>query len=373
MSAFIKRMRREIYNAGVEIPEGTSLYRPGGYPIIGLSPLSTELSTRSGALLEKQLLRAEHKRGNTSFTTTGLPEINPKLGNEMVSVYLGLAERFRGVVVEGIDFYSNLAGYFTDTTGGITFAFAIEFPHLYAVAQDLGTSDVHEVLIAIHGGVYDRNTTARVNRELAKAGRSVLSRNPLSHGFIQMGNRLSNPKTTAVLHAYLETRNISRARRGEPLTWPPTYVSFVSTILVHEFGHAVEQAVVDQGPDSWEHVIRALEGCILRKANGRWRISDRQLRAAGLTRSDARLINYPSHYDSSNAGNGEWRKAVRDLVGKEMSREIGAYSGDWLSECFAEAFMQSIASSVPSTRQQLAPFQEALYDVGLSVKRRRNV
>jgi hypothetical protein len=118
-----------------------------------------------------------------------------------------------------------------------------------------------------------------------------------------------------------------------------------------------------------------LEECILRNpnGNGRWRVSDRKLKAAGLTRSDARLLNYPRALGRSPYVGGEWLRNVRKTVGWEMSREIGSYAQVNLDECFAEAFTQSIISSVPTTRRQLAPFQEALYEVGLSVKRRRNV
>jgi hypothetical protein len=356
-------------NAGVEIPDGASLYRLGGYPRLGLAPLNTKLSKTSSALLEKQLIRAEHKRGNEMFMATGLTHLDPRLANELASVYLGLAEKFRGVTVERIDFCRNMAVY-GDYPAGVTSFFSREFPQLYSVAQDLGTSDLHDVANAIYQGEYDRNTTARVDNELSRAPWSVYKRNAMSHGYIELSECISHPQCLAIYHATAQAKNISRARRGEPPSLPPVNTSWASMVLVHEFGHAVEHAILGQGEESWKYAIDALEGCILRKPNGRWRISAAQLREVGLTREDARLINYPNYFDPNNPGNGERRKVIRDLVGKEMSREIGAYAGDWLGECFAEAFMQAIISSVPETRKQLAPFLEAIYDLGLSMKRR---
>jgi hypothetical protein len=375
MKALTSLNLQEIRNAGIVIPDGTSLYRPGGYPRIGLAPLSASLSTRSSALLEKQLLKAEHGRGNTLFTTTGLRRLDPRLANELVSVYLGLAEKFRGVWVEHVGFCSDISDQGV-ATGATTESFARSYPRLYSIAQDLGEADVREVMAAVYRGDYERNTTARAIREFTKAPWSIYKRDALSHGYIEISENYSHPQVQASLHAYGDARNISRARHGKPASWPAMQTSRLSATFVHEYGHAVENALLDLGDEAWKYVINALEDCILRNpnGNGKWRISDRKLHAAGLLRSDARLVNYPRVFDkANNAGNGEWRRLVRKVVGLEMSQEIGVYAADWLDECFAEAFMMSIVSAKPAIKKQLAPFQEALYDVGLSVKRRRNI
>jgi hypothetical protein len=374
MNSYISKLRKEVLNAGVEIPDGASLYRPGGYPQLGLAPLSVKLSMKSSAKLIRQVEKAERDRGNVLFSTSGLGQLDIRLANELCSVFLGLAERFRDVAVEGINFHAKVTSG-PNPAVALNGAFSDQYPSLYAVAVDMGEPSVREVIMAVYTGQYDRDTFKRVDCEMSKAPWSVYRRNALSNGYIELSECAAHPVCSAIYHAHAEVRNAVNARKERPLPWPATSVSRVSANFVHEFGHAVEYALLAESEENWKYVIGVLEECILRNpnGNGRWRVSDRKLKAAGLTRSDARLLNYPRALGRSPYVGGEWLRNVRKTVGWEMSREIGSYAQVNLDECFAEAFTQSIISSVPTTRRQLAPFQEALYEVGLSVKRRRNV
>jgi hypothetical protein len=374
MNPYFRRWRKQLINAGIEIPDIVSSYRPGGYPRIGLAPLTLKLATRSHAKLEKQLVDSEHARGNTKFTTAGLGHLDIRLANELVSVFLGLSERFRGVSIECINFSKDIS-----TVGSGVYAahygFATEFPQLYSVALDMGESDVRGVVNAVYSGEYDRNTLARVERELARNPWNVFKRDALSHGYLELSEHLGHPECSGIMRGYYDACNAHSTRKGRPLWFYPMHASLASSTLIHEYGHAVESAVVQMGPEHHKYVLRALEDCILRKPNGRWKLSDSRVRELGLSRSETRLENWPSIYDApcDLDGWGARRKFLKENVGYLAAQGVGLYAAKWREECFAESFMQAIASSVPETRQRLAPFLEALYAVGISVKKRRNV
>jgi len=140
--------------------------------------------------------------------------------------------------------------------------------------------------------------------------------------------------------------------------------------LVHEFGHVVDAALAGLGKEAWYHVVEALEDALLRDEDGRWLIKDRALREAGLTRRDARLINYPTHVPVR--GEGEWRRVVRKVVGEPIAHQVGSYAAWTLDEMFAEAFAVAYSTKAPELSRRLAGFKRALVDVGLASSRRRS-
>lgn len=344
-----------------------SLWQPGGYPEIGLAPLSLVLARDNVAELEEQLLTHEHQRGNIKFATLNLSRLHVEAGNELVSVYLGLAEKYQGVLVEYINFSANLARYGAEGSA-TTSASKVPALHLTPRSARSGEGDV----TTLYSGERGRNVPTLLHHGITPATRSrVREHNALSPGRLSLSAQLTRARYL-VEHYRLEakwTQNL--LEDGSPLEWYPVPVSYPTRIFLHEFGHLVENTLRRMGPEPYDYVLSALEDGILRDGDGKWLVRTDVLRAAGLTRDETRLRNWPRDADDPRAT--VWVKVLKRAVSWEMQM---AYSiidtPNWRSECFAEMFMQSVARTSPATVARLARFRAALYDVGLCVKRRRS-
>lgn len=358
--------KKELARRGIKPAVAEESYRPGGYPRIGLAPMRTKLSVRSTKVLKAQLERAEHQRGNTKFRALGLGEMDPRLANELASVYLGLAERFGGVKVDMINFSRN------SDRAGVELAWAshvaTELPGLRQAAYLLGEPDIRQVIANLHQ--LDEESAAAAEKDALHDVKHYYKRDITAHGGIELGECLSHPKCYGVLQSYWKMKSERRIEAGQaPRVWP-SKVSVASSLLVHEFGHVVEFALKDLGEESWGHVMGVLEECLLKDENGRWVLSDYRLAKAGLTRRDARLVNYPS-LEEFNRGEGAWRKEIRDVVGVPIGDMLGRYATEMREEIFAEAVLYALTAKEPWRKEKLAPFLEALWEVGLMKKRRR--
>jgi hypothetical protein len=343
-------------------------HHPGGYPKLGLAPLSLQLSTTSTTKLERQLITHEFARGNTGFTTRNLSKLDIDLANELVSVYLGLAERFPGVPVEYINFSANLYR-FKGSTAGLATTRATTIPKLHL--QPRATND-DAIVKKIYSTKHQTVMPTRLHHGISPAERlRVLEHNDLSPGRISLATWLGSPRNLTDWATRHEKWQRDRIRVGEPVfEWYPIPVSHPTHTLLHEFGHLVEHSLLRMGPEPYDYVISALEDGFLRNTDGSWLVSDRKLRAAGLTRAETRLHNWPNEEEFSAEA---WRKVLRRAISWEMHLAVMISLTPWRSECFAEMFMHSMVHTSPATKARLTPFQEALYDVGISVKRRRKV
>lgn len=358
---------RELKNGGGEVVEVTSTYHPGGYPKIGLAPLKTKLSSRSGDRIKAQMEKAERARGNTRFRATGLGTMDPRLASELAGVYLGLAERFPGVRVDRINFCANVSAL-----GPVVIAAAgpvgQELPGLREAAYLLGEADIRQVIANLH--VLDEETAEAASKDARFDVRHYYSRDFTAHGGIDLGECLSHPRCYGVLQGYWQMKSAQRIARGEhPRNWP-SRVSVASQLLIHEFGHVVEFALLGMGGDAHEKVLEALEGCLLKDEDGRWLASDYQLRKHGLKRSERRLVNYPL-LGTPSWGDAAHRKTVKKVVGSGIGDMLGRYATESRTEMFAEAVLYSLAAKDQWRLNRLAPFREALWEAGLMAKRRR--
>jgi hypothetical protein len=370
MSRRFSKMHKEILKAGIKIPDAASLYHPGGWPRLGLSSISVELSQRSAGLLTRQVEQFEHSRGNTFFRAQHLGQLDIRLANELANVYVALAERFRGVRIDLMDFCGNTTGI-GPLVEGVASMFSDGFPTLHAAAKLMGTNDVREIANMWWNDEFDEPTSRRLNKELAyTAVNGLYRRDALSHASIMLTECFGHPRCHAILDAWALERDVYRARRGENRSYLHTLTSEASTTLIHEFGHAVENALMDLGHAQWRYVVDTMESCLLRDPNGTWTIKDSTLREAGLSRRDVRLRTYQALNDKRERGDGVTRAAARRVMKKAIWPSLGIYASSSRDEFFAEAFSAALVSSNPTLRKQLAPILEALYEVGLSVKRR---
>jgi hypothetical protein len=370
MARRMSKEYRAIKEAGVTIHDASSLYHPGGWPGLGLSPLATTLSARSAPLLTRQLEASEHKRGNTFFRALGLGRLDIRLANELASVYSGLAERYPGVRVDLINFSTSIEE-FGPKLEGVTFRFQDNFPTIHAAAELMGTGDIRELYDLWSDEEFDSATSARMERELGYYSVNGLSRrDATAHASIFITECFSHPTCYAIFSARAEERNLRRAMRGEPASSLETRISEASQLLTHEFGHAVEYALKSKGEVAWGRVLRVLEDCTLRDDNGTWSIKDSALRREGLSRRDVRLINYQYVNEVTVPGDGARRRAVKRLMRSATWPLLGLYAHSFREEIFAEAFLAAHASTSPELVRRLAPFREALYEAGISVKRR---
>jgi hypothetical protein len=355
--------RRYVLNAGFDVADGRDFYRPGGYPRIGLAPLSTELSQRSTSLLEKQLLRAERDRGR-HLVVRGLSRINPSFANELVSVYLGLAERYPGVHVGAIDFCTTrpLMSAIAIVNDSMTY-----WPTLHRAAHEIDSGDL--LTVQEHLSRAPRSIIAAAKKETANLGRYRLTMDLRAHGIISLGAWTSQTRSYGVFASMPPARNARTAPYSNIPRYLPCLVPEGSNTLVHEFGHVVEDALYHLGTDAEEHVFDAMERALLRRPNGRLVIDAATLREAGLSRADTHLVNYPRAMRRD--GVGDSRAAVIKVVGGVVRHAITNYAGVNRDELFAEMFSYAHTAKDREKRAQFAPMLEALHDVGLSVKRRR--
>ena len=177
--------RRLLKAAGYEIPEAASSYRPGGYPRLGLSPLTATLSRRSVRLLGEQLERSEHDRGNTMFQAQGLSKMDVRLANELVSVFMGLSERYPSVWVDRINFSSS------SQAGAGALAYAevstTNWPAVYSLSVAMGTVSLGELLEAV--SEHEDLSPAllrKLRSETRHMGQHMVGRDLQSHGLISL-------------------------------------------------------------------------------------------------------------------------------------------------------------------------------------------
>ena len=362
--------RRLLKRAGVPLVDATASYRVGGYPRLGLAPLAMKLSSRSAGLLTRQLEGSERERGNLYFSAEGLHKLDIRLANELVSVFVGLSERYPSVWVDRVNFAaSSGAG-----EGALAYAevASTNWPGVHALSLETGQVHLGELLAAVaeRDGEFDPKVLRQMRAETRQLGHRMRGRDLQSHGLIELSACLGHHQCYSILQTYWKFRSELRIAAGRPPRLQPNRVSVAAFILLHEFGHVVEGALIYLGDEAYAQVLGALEDGILRRGNGRYLLSDYRLRQVGLTRTDAHLVNYPTSADKPFS-DAATRRRVRQVVGSEVAHRLGSYSKTSRDEMFAEAFALAQCAKDPELRAMLAPFKQSLIDVGLGVARRR--
>ena len=371
--AWAERLHR-IEQRGWPLLEADQLYRPGCYPHLGMAPVTGALSTRSSARVRDQVEEAEHRRGNEHFRATGLTKMVPALANEMGSVYLSLVERYPSVRLDRVNFAASAEefpgdegdlGYFDGQSSDV-------LPLRHA-ADALGEDSISRVLTNLHriDGRVARRARATYER-MALPPRDA--RNLLNDGALFLTECFAHPTCYAVVASHSEYRVDHGFERYPGRAVHASAVSVASETLIHEFGHAVDQALHLQGTESWTRAIESLERCVLRRPDGRWLIPAAALRERGLTRDDVRLAAYTQRRGQPRV-RGEarpgTREAVREVVGPILQEALGYYGRHSLVEAFAEAFQLSLVARDPKVRRRLRPFRETLIELGVERRRRR--
>ena len=360
----------ELKKFGIPIADPRESYSPGGYPRLGLSPVGLTFSTRSANKVGKQLNDAEHKRGNYRFEGFGLGRMDVSLANEFASVYLALTQRYKGVYIDRINFCRDVSTLGARVLGS-SMGSGIEWPTLHGLAYEFGEMDVRDVIARIEDPDMDPKIRNKARREASRVTSSTYHRDMTAHGQIDLSECFSHPKCYGTLQSYWVMRNAIMTAKGKPSRLVDNRVSGGAFVLLHEFGHVVDWAAQEMGKDAYAHVMEALERGLLKDPAGRWMVKNSNLSDNDLTRSDARLLNYPSWF-TVVPGDGLRRRQVRHAVGPYISDSLGSYAYLAREEIFAEAFALSLSAKDDDLMERLSGFQVALRDIGIAVKRRQS-
>lgn len=323
-------------------------YFPKGFAVAGLTPKSLPLSWRQGntvAGLVSKVERWEHRRGNPDFELRIPARVPAPLAFEMAQAYVALRERFPAVAPE----YFNLASEMGNSVLATAWTYASDFPLLRNFGLDtLEGSDFTELREQL-----DTTERRRLTRELQLA--QGTARNPLTAGGIDMCDLFASRGRYADLIRFWNAKNRRAALAGRPLRIPELRTSAATMVLVHEFGHLVDAELIDADREAAKHVYAALSYCVF----GEWPSSERQWRY--------HLWNYPTYSETvagAAQGGARRRQSNRNALRKTIGHALTRYAAASRDEIFAEAFALSFCATNPQ-RRSLAPFTEALRDVGM--------
>lgn len=363
--------RATARRAGYDVKDYAPVFSPRGYPALGLAPLEGHVVSRTTSRVRRLVETREHLHGNERFQMPGASRLPLDMANEVAAVYVGLRQRFPGVMIDRLDFTGSRSPGAKDmgtTTAAcaLTHLEADPVLHRYATAYDLARpADV--VAEAVRQHVAPRELVA-LRRETQWMHLSGRSRDARTHGYILFNDWVASPQRLALRAAAGQARHLRSLRLSGIPTNLPTRVSLVTEYLVHEFGHVVEAAVADQGPSALTRVYASLDDCLMRRPNGRWTIPYAALAEHGFTRDDARLINYPDYADPRFSR--EYIHQAHRVVGRTPALVLGRYARHSRSELFAEAFCYAQVAADEDLRRRLRPFLRALAEVGVARYRR---
>jgi hypothetical protein len=280
------------------------------YRRLGLEPVSIDLSrARGSASVRTRLERWERGRSGAEFGALHLERLPFETARELVGVYVSLRERFPGVTPARVDFASRALGRLL--------------------------------------------------------GRATLAE-PAEPASIEVSVCLGHPRCLARIERKWSEDARRASLRGAPPRAAPTRLSSPALVLVHEFGHLVDDAVAGLGRPAAEHVYGALS--VAARA-GRLR------RAPRPSQWTAHLLNYPTADRTGLAGRaagGPTRAAIiRSTLADELGLQFGRYATTCREELFAEAFSAMYGTPDVQLAQALGRVRRALEDVGVARRRRR--
>lgn len=362
--------RQRLRRAGLRAADPQTLYRPGGYASLGLRAVGVDFSERSSTLIARQLSDAMHARGNVYFNVRGLARVTPHLANELAHVFLSLSQHYPGVCIDQFVASGDMSDFSSDLVLAYAFATSDEVPNLHRAALITGESSRWAVLERVDELKLSDAQHRHLREEWRRLGAARVERDLLGHGTIALSECLTaHPRCLGSLVSYFEMRNARRERAGKAPGVPASKVSLTSGVLIHEFGHLVEAALIRLGEHEHRYVFDTIERALLRRDNGRSVFSSRDLSTHGLSREHVRLVNYPE-YGDPNGYDGVVRYAQRRLVGGRIQEFLGKYPAESRREIFAEAFWMSWTSSDAELYERLVPLRHALIEVGLGTSRR---
>jgi hypothetical protein len=336
------------------------LYRPEGYPELGLTAKTISLRYRKDAnlaKLAKKVERWEAKHGNDGFEARNLVKLPKELAFELCNVYIALRERYPEVKPDYIDFaVKNTPGQ----TLGLSTVYPATFPTLREAAETYDVVDLDSLLESIREDeefVWNRKD---LRREKAWGGEV---RNVSRSGTIELGDMFRVKKHYMALLSFWERRNARASLLGRPLRTPELATSAATFVFVHEFGHLVEGEMFGSGDwrngaDVYGELSQIILGGKKPKVH-QWR---------------RHLINYPCFvapeitYGPVEGGSLRQSSTKRALR-TPIAEKLGTYAPVARDEIFAEAFALSHCAE-KKRRRELSGMLRALERCGL---RRRNV
>jgi hypothetical protein len=277
---------------------------------LGLEPVSIDFSrVRGSASVRAHLERWERGRSGPEFRAIHLERLPLETARELASVYVSLRERFPGITPARVDFASRALG-----------------------------------------------------RLLGRATLAV----PPEGASIELSVCLGHPRCRARIERTWSDDARRASARGAPPRAAPTRLSSPALVLVHEFGHLVDEAVAGLGRGAAEHVYGALS--VAARA-GRLR---RPPRPSQWT---THLLNYPTADRTGlpgRAAGGPRRAAIiRSALADELGNQFGRYATTCREELFAEAFSAMYGTPDVQLAQALGRVRRALEEVGVARRRRR--
>jgi hypothetical protein len=280
------------------------------YRRLGLSPVSVDFShARSAETVRARVERWERRRSGAGFAAVHLERLPLPTARELAGVYVSLRERHPAVAPGRVDFASRRLG------------------------RLLGQATLPE---------------------------------PPEPSSIDLSVCLSHPRCLARIERKWSEDARRASARGAPPRAAPTRLSSPGLVLVHEFGHLVDDAVTALGRDAAEHVYGALS------------VAARAGRLRRPPRPDqwtAHLLNYPTDDHSGlpgRAAGGRARAAIiRASLAGELGSRFGRYATTSREELFAEAFCAMYGTPDAQLGRALTGLRRALEDVGVARRRRR--
>jgi hypothetical protein len=336
------------------------LYEPGGYPRLGLAPVSMALrwDPRATSIrLRERLERWEQHRGSSSFEARHLDRLPPALAYELANVYVSLRERYPQVRPHHVDFASPHARSFEPL--GCAEPYPQLYPTLHRLACEIGATSVDEIVL-VDLDIHDRAAARREAKALRSRSRTNLS----TSGTIELSPCFGHPRCYRGLLDHWGRRNASAAARHRPPRYLPSHLSAASFVLTHEFGHLVDGCLLAQSDRAARKVYGALSTAAF---------PDELSRPPHAARWTRHLLNYPAvsaAWPGPAAGGTARARITRRVLKDRLAHRFGSYAPTSREELFAEAFALAHSARDRQLRADLVPLRRALVDVGVARSRR---
>jgi hypothetical protein len=280
------------------------------YRRLGLSPVSVDFArARSADAVRSRVERWERLHSGAGFRAVHLERLPLETARELAGVFVSLRERHPAVRPARVDFASR------------------------GLDRLLGQATLPE---------------------------------PPEPASIELSACLGHPRCLARIERKWSDDARRSSARGAPPRAAPSRLSSPAMVLVHEFGHLVDDAVTGLGRGVAEHVYGALSLA----AHGR-----HQRRPPRPNQWTAHLLNYPTDDRSGlpgyAAGGARRAAIIRSALAEDIGSRFGRYATTSREELFAEAFTAMYGTPDPRLGAALTALRRALEDVGVARRRRR--
>lgn len=340
-------------------------YHPQGYPRLGLSSRAYTTPWRKGVSinrLKSKLEAWEKSKGNLHFEARNLDKLDSALAYELVHVYTALREWYPSVKPDFIDFSFK----YNENCLASAVSYVDYYPALREIGSASGVKTLDEIknIVLKEDISFSKDLLKRCRRELTYIKKLAAIERPINLagvGSIALSNCFSSKTNYKKLLKYWNMRNVADVSRGKFLRVADLKVSAASYVLMHEFGHMVDD------------ILSAKRTSTVYKV---WGVLSRSVYGGSLPTINSwgkHLINYPSisHQVKGPVTGGKARsKIVRNSNKNQIAELLGSYAPTWRDEIFAEAFALCYGAKEHKTKKVLKPFKIALAIANVGVGRR---